>query len=296
MTQMVPQPAEYFLEVPLYHSFALTSQESFAGLVRIEFFVGTLDTFCVGCKQHSVFQSRATLPRLASLSSSQQARSADQLLKERQAVFSNIVGQPVLDVLDYVVRPKHFQSRFVCSRDAAHQLFFETKVLGTTFEKVGQYPSLADLHLGDLQKYRKVLGEQYAELARGVGLFAHGIGIGAFIYLRRVFEKLIADAHVLAATEAEWNEALYEKSRMDARIQLLANRLPRYVVENKAVYHIMSKGVHELDEAECLEYFPVVRVALELMLDEKVEALAREQKVASTRASLDRIISTLKQR
>ena len=46
------------------------------------------------------------------------------------------------------------------------------------------------------------------------------------------------------------------------------------------MYGILSKGLHELSEQECLEAFPVMRVGIELILDEKIEAAEREKKVS----------------
>ena len=48
----------------------------------------------------------------------------------------------------------------------------------------------------DIKKYRKILGkEKYGEFGRAVGLYTHGIGIGSYVYLRRIFENLIEEAH-----------------------------------------------------------------------------------------------------
>jgi len=52
---------------------------------------------------------------------------------------------------------------------------------------------MADIAIDEMrQKYRLVLrGDNWAELYKAVGLAAHGEGIGSFVYLRRVFERLI---------------------------------------------------------------------------------------------------------
>ncbi len=58
--------------------------------------------------------------------------------------------------------------------------------------KIGQYPSLADLNIGLIKEYKDVLSEEkLKEFIRGIGLRAHGVGIGSFVYLRRIFEYLI---------------------------------------------------------------------------------------------------------
>jgi hypothetical protein len=71
-----------------------------------------------------------------------------------------------------------------------------------SIQKVGQRPSVADLYSGDLSKYRKILGNKYVEFNRAVGLNAHGVGIGAFVYLRRIFEDLVTEAYAVASQES----------------------------------------------------------------------------------------------
>ena len=162
-------------------------------------------------------------------------------------------------------------------------------------QKIGQYPSLADLAVPDLQKYRSVLGDEgFRELTRAVGLASHGVGIGAFVYLRRIFEALIEKARQQAVAESGWDEAAFENARMDEKIALLKQKLPRFLVDNRALYGIMSIGVHTLSEARCLEAFPVVRVGIELMLDEHLERIDREKKIAAAKKNISALESTLK--
>ena len=41
----------------------------------------------------------------------------------------------------------------------------------------------------------------------------------------------------------------------------------------------MSKGIHELSENECLKHFSVIKLGIELILDEKLDALKKEEKL-----------------
>uniref|UniRef100_UPI00196A02CC hypothetical protein n=1 Tax=Fundidesulfovibrio putealis TaxID=270496 RepID=UPI00196A02CC len=100
-----------------------------------------------------------------------------------------------------------------CGMEKFHEvrfMFVCRKVIrsfdGEDFEyhvvKVGQYPGLADFYLPQISKYRKMLGNHYGEFSKAIGLMAHGVGIGSFVYLRRIIEKLVGEAHgkaVLAA-------------------------------------------------------------------------------------------------
>jgi len=97
--------------------------------------------------------------------------------------------------------------------------------------------------------------------------------------LRRIFENLIEEAHKLATSSSGWDEELYQKGRMDDKISLLKRTLPEFLVQHKSLYSILSKGIHELGESECLSAFPITKLGIELILDEKLEKLKRESKI-----------------
>ena len=148
------------------------------------------------------------------------------------------------------------------------------------FQKVGQFPSIADFHISKIKVYDKVLSkERLKEFTRAIGLAANGVGIGSFVYLRRIFESLIEEAHTKAKTSADWNDEAYLKERMAEKIEMLKNYLPEFLVENKTLYSILSVGIHNLNEQDCLAYFETVRVGIELILDEKLEQYAKFKKL-----------------
>src|SRR5207249_4813522 len=77
-----------------------------------------------------------------------------------------------------------FVRTFHCSRDATHRMWFWFHLGRHVLQKIGQFPSLADLSASELRAHKKVLGEpRLREMYRAVGLAAHGVGIGAFVYL-----------------------------------------------------------------------------------------------------------------
>jgi hypothetical protein len=100
----------------------------------------------------------------------------------------------------------------------------------------------------DIKKYKKVLKDKYSEFSKAVGLASHGVGIGSFVYLRRVFESLIEEAYLTQRNSADWNEKSYIESKMDGRIKILEGVLPEFLVQNRTLYGILSKGIHELSE------------------------------------------------
>lgn len=219
----------------------------------------TLDCFCVDCGKESVFYG------------------PDKTEEFPQTDFK-------------ADNDRTFTRQFLCTRVLRHEIYFNFRIKNGVLTKIGQSPSMADLSELELHEYRKVLTEDdYRELSRAVGLAAHGVGIGSFVYLRRVFERLIGEARERAAKLPAWDESAFQKERMDEKIERLRDQLPAFLVEHRSLYSILSKGIHSLGETECLEAFSDVRLAIELILDEKVAAKQREQKEASAKSRLTKL-------
>jgi hypothetical protein len=209
------------------------------------------------------------------------------------------IGQVVesFNVSLFVERGGSYRHAFQCSRNPHHmvEVFVKLHPEKGTFEKVGQNPSLASLGEADLEKYRKILGNsKFKELSKGVGLAAHGVGIGSFVYLRRIFETLIEEAHLKATKKTDWDEDAFSKARMVEKIALLTLELPNFLVENKSLYGLLSKGIHHLTEQECLEIFPTLKLGIELILDEKIEIQNRSEKIKSAGADIQKINAAMK--
>ncbi|MBS9462502.1 hypothetical protein KIM67_08775 [Flagellimonas sp. 389] len=160
--------------------------------------------------------------------------------------------------------------------------------------KYGQHPTVADFHVHEIKQYKKLLSQdKLREFTKAIGLAANGVGIGSFVYLRRVFEHLINEAYTEAQNDKKIDEELFKKSRMDEKIEILSDFLPVFLVSNKGIYSILSLGVHELDEKTCLENFDTLRVGIEIILDEKLEELRKRQKILDAQKKIDLLKSTL---
>jgi hypothetical protein len=160
--------------------------------------------------------------------------------------------------------------------------------------KVGQYPSIADFHISQIKKYDKILTtEKLKEFTRGIGLAANGVGIGSFVYLRRIFEDLIEEAHLVAKDKTGWDEESYKQKRIVERIELLKAYLPNFLYENRSLYGILSVGIHSLKEEDCLAYFDTVRVGIELILDEKLDEYKKQQKIEEAKQRLLSVTSKI---
>ena len=246
-----PSAEEFCLRTPLYEQFSYDDEKN-NDFFSLEHFEGTLDFHCPECGHHSVFAIRKNN-------------------YSQRSYYTNYV----------------FSLSFHCSRDNSHKALFIFRAHKGVLQKIGQIPSLADLALPDLRKYRTVLGtDRFRELTRAIGLTTHGVGVGAFVYMRRIFESLIEEAHEKAKNDSGWDEESFSRSRMDEKISRLQYHLPKFLVENRGLYGILSVGVHTLSEEECLSAFPAVRLAIELILDDLLEEHERNSKLESAAKSI----------
>lgn len=159
--------------------------------------------------------------------------------------------------------------------------------------KVGQFPSVADIHIGQVKQYNKVLEKPILkEFTKAIGLAANGVGIGSFVYLRRIFENLIYE--VLEEAKDLIDIEAFKTQRMDEKIGTLKNYLPPFIVENKQIYGILSKGIHELEEEECLAYFDCMRNSIELILNERLVQIEKKKKEEQVKKSIQEIASKIK--
>jgi hypothetical protein len=231
------------------------------------------DCYCIDCGKESTFISK---------SATHYSNTKSDQIHELSAASS----------VNFIARCTRNQDHY--SQD--HYITIIFKVDDKKITKIGQYPSIADISIVDIKKYHSLLGnEKYRELNRAAGLFSHGIGIGSFVYLRRIFEDLIEEAHLKANISSDWDELEYNKLRsMADKISTLESYLPNFLTANKGMYSILSKGIHELGEEECLEMFPIMKLSIELILDEKLQQKEREKKLSSASKAISSLVQKLK--
>lgn len=229
-------------------------------------FTKTADRYCTACQSLSVFRGRA----------------------------AGVEDSNVLPAEGLMVKV------FECSRDRSHLALFLFRLDGNAITKIGQWPSLADFAEGDIARYSKRLDKVRnglaADFKRAIGLFAHGVGAGSLVYLRRIIEALFEEAHTEAKADEGWNEEAYKSARMSERIDVLKARLPDFVVSHKALYGILSDGIHNLPEDECLAHFPLLRASIELILDARIEREERARKTAEAQKAVAAVEAKFKAR
>jgi hypothetical protein len=191
------------------------------------------------------------------------------------------------DLAKFAIRSAFEELTLHCARSAQHSVRYFLLARNSRLQKVGQFPSLADIAIDETrQKYRLVLkGENWSEFYKAIGLAAHGEGIGSFVYLRRVFERLIYSRFEEFKSAEGWMDSDFYKLRMDEKVGFLKDHLPPYLIEIKRIYSIFSQGIHELENKSCLQFFEVGKRSIIIVLEEDLkkqeELLARKEMAAA---------------
>jgi hypothetical protein len=76
-----------------------------------------------------------------------------------------------------------------------------------------------------------------------------------------IYKKFVDVSEIISLSSDE-----FAPLHFDQKIEVLHGYLPQLLVDNKNLYGIVSKGIHELSEEECLTMFPCIRTGIELKL------------------------------
>lgn len=154
-----------------------------------------------------------------------------------------------------------------CGEAHYYSLLFK----GNTVTKIGQYPSFSKSEVQNLRKYKNLISKYYPELTRSVNAYSQGMGVAAFVYLRRILEYLVESKY---NGDASWKfiEKLKEVEKTE---EIIPEELSAVKEE---IYSVLSKGIHEYEEDECMELYLAVKYVIERMLDIELERKSRLSK------------------
>lgn len=174
------------------------------------------------------------------------------------------------------------------SNDILHFIIYEND---DEIIKIWQYISLADIQFSEIgKKYDKILEEDYLkDFKKAIWLAAHWTWAWSLVYLRRIFENLIFNTFNENIEILEIKIEDFNKLRMSEKVNVLQDYLPTQLVEMKIIYWILSKGVHELSEEECLKYFNPLKLSIELILDQRIEIEQKKNKDQKIKDELAKI-------
>lgn len=215
---------------PLYTPFQFAEQGSMQRQLQVDAYASlctkevSFDGHCIGCKRITYYTSKLTTSAIQNMSE------------------AGLYGARKLTL--------------TCGRNDNHNVYVWLFNDGNGVQKVGQFPSMFDLAAPDALRVGGALGDAFgADFRRAVACSAHGYHVGAFCYLRRIFERLVLQAE---AKEKELNADFVEAIGMKERIANCKHALPEFMVQNAVAYNILSGGVHEFSDDECANLYELM--------------------------------------
>ena len=168
---------------------------------------------------------------------------------------------------------------FLCAK-CKRPHYYSILITDGNILKIGQYPSYTSNEVQDVRKYKNLISKYYPELTKSINAYSQGMGVGAFVYLRRILEHLVESRFT---GDKSWK--FDEKFKaVEAAEQLIPEELSPAKLR---IYSILSKGVHEYTEEECMELYLVVKFVVERMLDIELEKQENKRKAAAAIAAIN---------
>lgn len=150
---------------------------------------------------------------------------------------------------------------------------------GDSIIKIGQYPSYTTTEVQNVRKYKNLISKYYPELTRSVNAYSQRMGVAAFVYLRRILEHLI-EKRFTGDKTWKFEEKLREVEKTE---QIIPEELEPIKVQ---IYSVLSKGIHEYEEDECLGIYLSVKYVIERMLDIELAKQENEVKAKDAMAAI----------
>ena len=144
--------------------------------------------------------------------------------------------------------------------------------------KVGEFPGRST----DISRaMEKFLGEQSVHFKKGLLCESHGFGIGAYAYYRRVIDCTIQNLlqDMLSLSQGDEREGLEAKvaeaaTRKNAteKLSLVKEQIPAALSPDginpvKILHSVLSEGIHNKTDEECLESSSQVRAVLTFVIE-----------------------------
>lgn len=181
--------------------------------------------------------------------------------RARKAMFNNSEGI--------------FVQAYECCMNSEHKRYNIYHRINDKIIKIGQYPSDIDDNSKEyLDKLNKICDNSEAKeitkyIKTALIMESHGYGIASLVYMRRAFEKLIIISE--------------EKLNIDSKGKLMKDRikdnilLPEEIKNNARIYNIISEGLHNQPEEECLDIFKAIKIGVIILISKTYSYIEEEK-------------------
>lgn len=209
-------------------------------------------------------------------------------------------GSARLEVKALSTGTSYFTFTCVTCRKVHHEYLVE-QIVGEETIKIQKYGQLPRKHLERDNILNNFFSEDSNNYEKAVVCLSHGYGIAAFAYFRRIIEKNIFKLIDLLLEEVKSSESdlkiieslteLRKESPMSDRIKVANEALPEYLKPDGLnplgkLYQVLSEGVHNLSDEECLKRANIVKECLKYLISELTSRKKNRTKFKSIVGSL----------
>ena len=104
------------------------------------------------------------------------------------------------------------------------------------------------------------------------------MGIAAFVYLRRIYEHIVETEY-----DRIYGADKNEKASFDEKMKAVDKEMniipPELDTQKSKIYSVLSKGIHEYEEEECYEIYPMMKTVIIIMLDKYLMEKERKKQL-----------------
>lgn len=154
--------------------------------------------------------------------------------------------------------------------------------------KIGQNPSMLTIKGFDFDKYKKILIQlnAYDDYKKADLSNADHFFVGAYAYLRRIFEKMI---------KFYLGDKILKDDHMDTKIEEVKENFdPRVKRFLKNMYGILSMSIHELDEEQSKEYYEYLKAIIDMQLEYMNTEEEKENQLRELNVTINKIMNLTK--
>ena len=190
------------------------------------------------------------------------------------------IAENLIQYLDYT---------FICTNDSKHIykmiLSVEEKDGKFVVRKIGQNPSMVKVKGYEFDKYKPQLKrfDAYDEYCKADLCYNESFNVGAYAYLRRVFEKMLND--LCKNIELKDNHV---DTKIDAVKEFFDPEI-RELLKN--MYSVVSASIHAISENESEEYYEELKAIIDIQLEYMKTEEDRQKQIQKSQKTLSRIIS-----
>ena len=187
---------------------------------------------------------------------------------------------------------QYFDYTFVCANDDKHVykmlISIEINIDTLILRKIGQNPSMIKVKGYDFDKYKHQLEkfDAYDEYCKATLCYNERFSVGAFAYLRRVFEKML---------NFFCNGIILQDDHVKTKINAVGNSFdPRIRASLSNMYGILSASIHCIKEEESQEYYEDLKAVIDMQLEYLKTEEEKAQQTKNLQSTLDRISNSYK--